>query len=176
MKICDYCVLCFLMTRNFCVSLHVQTCKNHVQLRICHIFSAFVLISYIFSTKCYAAISRIEYLMTCSRCLERERSQGTVRWTHLCVRAVLDGVTRITLLPRKDPRDPFLPPRRGAGPGSARYWMFGLAIIWMGFRALCGRCFHIETPACKASRGGICLQLSGFTTGCRRRGRPRRCL
>ena len=120
MKICDYCVLCFLMTRNFCVSLHVQTCKNHVQLRICHIFSAFVLISYIFSTKCYAAISRIEYLMTCSRCLERERSQGTVRWTHLCVRAVLDGVTRITLLPRKDPRDPFLPPQRGAGPGSAR--------------------------------------------------------
>ena len=53
--------------------------------------------------------------------LERERSQGTVHWTHLCVRAVLDGVTRITLLLRKDPRDPFLPPQRGAGPGSARH-------------------------------------------------------
>ena len=47
--------------------------------------------------------SKNRIFMTCSHCLERERSQGTVRWTHLCVRAVLDGVTRITLLPRKDP-------------------------------------------------------------------------
>lgn len=40
---------------------HAQTCKNCAQLRICHIFCVFVLISYIFLTKYYGDIPRIEY-------------------------------------------------------------------------------------------------------------------
>ena len=47
-----------------------------------------MLISYIFLTKFYGDIFRIEYFMTCSHCLERERSQGIVRKTPACARHV----------------------------------------------------------------------------------------
>lgn len=62
----NYCVSCFITARNFCVLSHTKTCKNRVWLRICHIFSAFIPISYIFSTRYSGNFFRIEYLMTCA--------------------------------------------------------------------------------------------------------------